>query len=41
MAGKTILMIGAFDTKGAEYAFLREQILARGPKRHQAGSAQI
>jgi len=28
--GKTIAMIGAFDTKGAEYAFLREQILARG-----------
>jgi uncharacterized protein (UPF0261 family) len=27
---KTILMIGAFDTKGAEYAFLREQILLRG-----------
>ena len=23
-------MIGAFDTKGAEYAFLRERILARG-----------
>jgi uncharacterized protein (UPF0261 family) len=30
--GKTILMIGAFDTKGAEYAFLREQMLARGHK---------
>ncbi|MBI4531455.1 MAG: Tm-1-like ATP-binding domain-containing protein [Candidatus Latescibacteria bacterium] len=28
--GKTILMIGAFDTKGQEYAFLRERILARG-----------
>ena len=26
----TIMMIGAFDTKGVEYAFLREQILARG-----------
>lgn len=26
----TILMIGAFDTKGAEYAFLRAEILARG-----------
>ena len=25
-----ILMVGAFDTKGPEYAFLREQILARG-----------
>ncbi len=25
-----ILMIGAFDTKGAEYAFLRERILANG-----------
>jgi uncharacterized protein (UPF0261 family) len=25
-----ILIIGAFDTKGEEYAFLREQILARG-----------
>jgi uncharacterized protein (UPF0261 family) len=28
--GKTILMIGAFDTKGPEYAFLRERILAQG-----------
>ena len=28
--GKSILMIGAFDTKGPDYAFLREQILARG-----------
>ncbi len=27
---KTILVIGAFDTKGPEYAFLREQILERG-----------
>ena len=27
--GKMILMIGAFDTKGAEYAFLRQQILGR------------
>jgi uncharacterized protein (UPF0261 family) len=27
---KTIVMIGAFDTKGPEYAFLREQIVARG-----------
>lgn len=27
---KTILMIGAFDTKGADYAFLRERILERG-----------
>jgi len=27
---KTIAMIGAFDTKGPEYAFLREQIVARG-----------
>jgi len=27
---KTVLMIGAFDTKGAEYAFLRERILERG-----------
>lgn len=27
---KTILMIGAFDTKGEEYAFLRQQILAQG-----------
>lgn len=26
----TIAIIGAFDTKGAEYAFLREQILAHG-----------
>jgi len=29
-ADKTIAMIGAFDTKGPEYAFLRERILARG-----------
>ena len=29
---KTILMIGAFDTKADEYAFLRERILARGHK---------
>jgi len=27
---KTVLMLGAFDTKGAEYAFLRERILERG-----------
>ncbi|MEW6360221.1 MAG: Tm-1-like ATP-binding domain-containing protein [Planctomycetota bacterium] len=27
---KTILIIGAFDTKGKEYAFLRGQILAQG-----------
>ena len=27
---KTIAIIGAFDTKGAEYAFLREQIVSRG-----------
>lgn len=27
---KTILIIGAFDTKGEEYAFLREQILVQG-----------
>ena len=27
---KTVAMIGAFDTKGPEYAFLRAQILARG-----------
>jgi uncharacterized protein (UPF0261 family) len=26
----TILMIGSFDTKGEEYAFLRDQIVARG-----------
>ena len=26
----TILMIGAFDVKGAEFAYLREQILAQG-----------
>src|SRR4030042_4790240 len=25
-----ICLIGAFDTKGEEYAFVREQILARG-----------
>jgi uncharacterized protein (UPF0261 family) len=29
---KTICVIGAFDTKGVEYAFVREQILARGHK---------
>ena len=28
--GKTILMIGAFDTKGPEYDFLRERIVANG-----------
>ena len=28
--GKSICLIGAFDTKGPEYAFVREQILARG-----------
>ncbi len=27
---KTICLIGAFDTKGAEYAFVRQQIVARG-----------
>ena len=27
---KKICLIGAFDTKGVEYAFVREQILARG-----------
>ncbi|MGB6045820.1 MAG: Tm-1-like ATP-binding domain-containing protein [Pirellulales bacterium] len=27
---KTVLLIGAFDTKGAEYAFLRERIAAQG-----------
>jgi uncharacterized protein (UPF0261 family) len=27
---KTVLIIGAFDSKGREYAFLRQQILARG-----------
>jgi uncharacterized protein (UPF0261 family) len=27
---KTIVMIGAFDSKGEEYAFLREQILQQG-----------
>ncbi len=26
----SVLMIGAFDTKGAEYAFLRERLLANG-----------
>ena len=27
---KTICIIGAFDTKGEDHAFLREQILAQG-----------
>ena len=27
---KTICLIGAFDTKGSEYALVREQIRARG-----------
>jgi uncharacterized protein (UPF0261 family) len=27
---KTICLLGAFDTKGAEYAFVREQTLAGG-----------
>src|SRR5688572_15915999 len=26
----TVLMVGAFDTKGAEYDYLRRQILAQG-----------
>ena len=26
----TVLLVGAFDTKGPEYAFLRERILADG-----------
>ncbi len=29
---KRICLIGAFDTKGLEYAFMREQIIARGYK---------
>lgn len=29
-AGKSIVMIGAFDSKGAEYAYLREILLGRG-----------
>ncbi len=29
---KTILMIGAFDTKAPEYAFVRDRVLARGHK---------
>ncbi len=28
--GKTILIIGTFDTKGAEFAFLRQRVLGRG-----------
>lgn len=28
--GKTILLLGAFDSKGHEYAFLRERIVSRG-----------
>ena len=27
---KKICLIGAFDTKGPEYVFVREQIVARG-----------
>jgi len=27
---KTVCIIGAFDTKGEDHAFLREQILANG-----------
>ena len=27
---QTVLLVGAFDTKGPEYAFVREQILADG-----------
>ena len=27
---KTILLIGAFDTKGPDYAFVRKKILSRG-----------
>ena len=29
---KTVCVIGAFDTKDVEYAFVRELILARGHK---------
>ena len=29
---QTVLLVGAFDTKGSEYAFVREQILADGLK---------
>ena len=36
---KTVAMIGSFDTKGPEYAFLRERILARFPL--SARSAQL
>jgi uncharacterized protein (UPF0261 family) len=28
--GRIVLMVGAFDTKGADYAFLREQIISNG-----------
>ena len=28
----TIMMVGAFDTKGVEYAFLREQIFGPWPR---------
>jgi uncharacterized protein (UPF0261 family) len=30
MAKKTVLLIGAFDTKGEEYAFVRDRVLALG-----------
>ncbi|MBM4432543.1 MAG: UPF0261 family protein, partial [Chloroflexi bacterium] len=29
---KTICIIGAFDTKGEEHAFLRERIMSQGHK---------
>ncbi len=29
---KTICLIGTFDTKGSEYAYVRDQLLARGQK---------
>lgn len=34
---KTIAVIGAFDTKAREYAFLRELIVARVSRRTKSG----
>ena len=38
---KKICMIGAFDTKGPEYAFVRECILARGHEVHTVNTAVL
>ena len=45
MMQPTILMIGTFDSKGGEYAFLREQLIAQGARqvghRAEVGDAPL